>query len=98
MAKVLTEARLNLFAGWVQGSNLAKTYAHFSARDLEDTLLEINGLKQPEKEVGKLKLRICPRCGNINPPDASGCEKCGLILDPTLALWIEEEQNRSLKE
>jgi len=80
MAKVLTEARLNLFAGWVQGSNRAKTYVHFSARDLEDVLLEINGLKQPEKEGGKLKIRTCPRCRDINPP------KCGFIIDPALTL------------
>lgn len=98
MAKVLTEVQLNLFAGWVQGSDRAKTYVHFSARDLEDTLLEINGLKQSEKEAGKMKLKTCSRCNNINPPDALRCEKCGLILDPKLALQVEKEQDGSIKE
>jgi hypothetical protein len=31
MAKVLIEARLELYAGWVQGSLMARHYVHFSA-------------------------------------------------------------------
>ena len=94
----MTEAQLNLFAGWVQGSDRAKTYVHFSARDLEDVLLGINGLQKPDKETQKFRLRVCPRCENSNPPHALRCEKCGLILDQSLALKVEEEQNHSLKE
>jgi integrase len=40
LAKVFTEARLELYAGWVHGSKMARRYVHFSARDLEDAVLE----------------------------------------------------------
>ncbi|MEM0053278.1 MAG: tyrosine-type recombinase/integrase [Nitrososphaeria archaeon] len=85
MAKKLTEAKLALYAGWVQGSNMAKKYVHFSARDLEETILEINGLKKPEEEHLKLQLRRCPRCGEEHTPEVKRCKRCGLILDPVLA-------------
>ncbi|MEM2252614.1 MAG: tyrosine-type recombinase/integrase, partial [Candidatus Bathyarchaeia archaeon] len=39
MAKVLTEAQLEKFAGWVHGSKMAARYVHFSARDVEDAIL-----------------------------------------------------------
>lgn len=85
LAKKLTESKLALYAGWVQGSNMAKKYVHFSARDLEDTVLEINGLKKPEEEHVKLQLKRCPRCNEEHTPEVKRCKRCGLILDPVLA-------------
>ncbi|MGB9779068.1 MAG: tyrosine-type recombinase/integrase, partial [Candidatus Bathyarchaeales archaeon] len=46
LAKILTEAKLELYAGWVHGSDMSRRYVHFSARDLEDTILEVHGLKK----------------------------------------------------
>jgi site-specific recombinase XerD/ribosomal protein L40E len=97
MAKVLTEPRLALFAGWVQGSKMSRKYVHFSARDLEDAILEVNGLKQPERDVMKLEVKKCSRCGYINPPDAPRCEKCGYTLDQKLALEEELDIRERLK-
>ncbi|MEM4521066.1 MAG: tyrosine-type recombinase/integrase, partial [Candidatus Bathyarchaeia archaeon] len=52
LAKVLTESKLELYAGWVHGSKMARRYVHFSARDLEETVLEIHGLKEAKRADG----------------------------------------------
>lgn len=78
-----------------------RRYVHFSAKDLEDAILELNGLKKPEEEGPKLELRICPRCSYENSPEVKRCAKCGLILDPVLAAKIaarEAKREADLKK
>ncbi len=48
MAKVLTEAQLEKFAGWAHGSKMAARYVHFSARDVEETILALYGIGKDE--------------------------------------------------
>ena len=98
LAKVFTESRLELYAGWIHGSRMPKRYVHFSARDLEDAVLELHGLKRRGETDNILKIVECPRCGAKNQPDAVRCEWCGLILDKQLALKIEEEERRRTEE
>jgi len=94
LAKVLTESKLELYAGWVHGSKMARRYVHFSARDLEETVLEIHGLKEAKRADGILKPTQCPRCGSMNPPNNVRCEYCGYILDRSLAIKAEEEEQK----
>ena len=98
MAKVLTEARLEQFAGWVHGSRMTARYVHFSARDLEDAMLELHGIKGKDENGGVLKATVCPRCGERNAPDALRCSFCGYILDAKLALEAEEKRVERLEE
>jgi integrase/ribosomal protein L40E len=98
LAKVFTESKLELYAGWVQGSKMARRYVHFSARDLEEAVLEIHGLKQTSRTSGVLKAEECPRCGAKNPPDALRCNCCGYIIDKELATKKEEEERRKDEE
>ncbi len=94
MAKVMTEAKLELYAGWVQGSRMTKRYVHFSARDLEETMLQLHGMLKGGECNAVLKVVECPRCKTKNRPDAVRCSFCGLILDKELAIKIEEEERR----
>ncbi|MEM4534319.1 MAG: site-specific integrase, partial [Candidatus Korarchaeota archaeon] len=94
LAKVLTESKLELYAGWVHGSKMARRYVHFSARDLEETVLEIHGLREAKRSDGILKAIQCPRCGSMNPPNNARCEFCGYILDRSLAMKVEEEERK----
>jgi hypothetical protein len=92
MAKVFTEARLEQFAGWAHGSKMTSRYVHFSARDLEDAILELHGLKANSKDTGIAKLVDCPRCGNKNPAGKIRCTTCSLILDKETALKLEDPE------
>jgi len=92
LAKIFTEARLEQYAGWVHGSEMSRRYVHFSARDLEDAVLELHGLKD-RGEAGDIpKLINCPRCGRENPPGNVHCGFCGFILDKEAALKMEEKE------
>lgn len=67
LAKVFTESRLELYAGWVQDSKMARRYVHFSARDLEDAVLKLHGLKKPEEAKGVPRLADCPALRREKP-------------------------------
>jgi len=92
LAKVFTEARLEQFAGWVHGSEMSRRYVHFSARDLEDAVLELHGLKKPDASGGLLRLVECPRCGSQNPPGTVYCSLCGFVLDKEMVIELNERE------
>ncbi|MDR0373622.1 MAG: TFIIB-type zinc ribbon-containing protein [Nitrososphaerota archaeon] len=92
MAKVFTESMLKQFAGWTHGSKMTGRYVHFSARDLEDAVLELHGLRAASKETGLVKLFVCPRCNNKNPFGNVRCTVCGLVLDKEVALKLENSE------
>jgi integrase len=98
LAKVFTESKLELYAGWVQGSKMARRYVHFSARDLEEAVLTLHGLKQPDKADSMLRLVECPRCGSRNAPGNVRCGFCGLVLDRETAIKMAEEKERRDRE
>lgn len=89
LAKVFTEAKLEKYAGWVHGSKMSARYVHFSARDLEDAVLKLHGLKNSDEDEDALKLVECPRCRGKNPPGKVRCKFCGYILDRKVALETE---------
>ena len=98
MAKVFTESRLEQFAGWTYGSKMTSRYVHFSARDLEDAILELHGLKTAIKDAGIAKLVDCPRCGNKNPIGKIRCTTCSMIIDKETALNLESAELQKAKE
>jgi integrase len=97
MAKVFTESRLEQFAGWTHGSKMTRRYVHFCARDLEDAILELHGLKAASKDTGLAKMLECPRCGNKNPFGNIRCATCGLVLDKETALKLEDTERQTEK-
>ncbi|RJQ20320.1 hypothetical protein C4580_03975 [Candidatus Woesearchaeota archaeon] len=87
LARHLTEFQMNSYFGWIQGSRMPAMYVHISGKDLDEDILRINGLKPGEKPIPyKPQMRACPRCREINSPDALYCCKCAEIVDPSLAL------------
>lgn len=44
MANYLTEAQMNQYFGWVQGSDMPAVYVHLSGRDVDDAVLKANGV------------------------------------------------------
>jgi ribosomal protein L37E len=97
MAKVFTESRLEQFAGWTYGSKMTRRYVHFSARDLEDAILELHGLRVSSKDNGLAKMIACPRCGNKNPFGNIRCATCGFVLDKETALKLEDAEKQTGK-
>jgi ribosomal protein L37E len=74
---------------------MTSRYVHFSARDLEDAVLELHGLKTATKDAGIAKIVDCPRCGNKNPIGKVRCASCGIVLDKETALKLEDAKQQS---
>jgi len=51
MANYLTEAQMNAYFGWVQGSDMPSIYVHLSGRDIDDAVLKANGITDKEPPV-----------------------------------------------
>jgi site-specific recombinase XerD/ribosomal protein L40E len=95
LARRLTEAQMNQFFGWRQGSEMPSIYVHLSGRDLDDAILGVYGFRRPEQGEAKLKPKVCPRCQALNQLDARFCIKCGLALDIKAAQEVEEARRRT---
>ncbi len=63
LAKHLTEAQMKTYLGWTADSSMAAIYVHLSGRDVDNSILEMYGIKPEEKpEEEELKAVKCPRC------------------------------------
>ena len=51
IANYLTEAQMNIYFGWIQGSEMSSVYVHLSGRDVDYAILKANGVI--EKDVSK---------------------------------------------
>jgi len=40
----LTEAQIDAYFGWIQGSDMPSIYVHLSGRDVDDAVLKANGI------------------------------------------------------
>ena len=48
MTNYLTEAQMNAYFGWVQGSGMPSIYVHLSGRYIDDAVLKANGIVQKD--------------------------------------------------
>lgn len=88
LANYLTEAQMNEFFGWIQGSDMPSVYVHLSGRDVDNALLRTYGIVTNTNQGGdsKLRPRKCTRCDLENPPGHRFCSRCGTVLDEKTAL------------
>jgi integrase len=93
LAPHLKEMLLDQHFGWVLGSDMPRTYIHLSGREIDDSLLELNGMKKKE-EVNQevLKPKVCEICKYINEATSSFCSKCARPLDLKIMLQLEEKR------
>ena len=87
----LTDAQMDQYFGWTQGSNMPSTYVHLSGNDLEDSILKINGLKKEEREP-EIAIKKCSRCQKTNTPNGKFCIRCGSPLDTKSMFEFEDKR------
>ncbi|MBI4044783.1 MAG: tyrosine-type recombinase/integrase [Candidatus Diapherotrites archaeon] len=96
LAKKLTEQELKMYAGWSPESRMASQYVHLSGRDIDNSILRINGIipDQVQEEQQELKPHVCARCQQKNPATARFCYKCSAVLDIKTALELHDTQEK----
>lgn len=108
MAAHMTEEQLKKYLGWTAGSNMAAIYVHLSGKDIDNAVLNMNGLDVEERqEENALKTIKCPRCKQIQDARNESCHTCWLsfksdidssIESQLLAMKEEIEQMKKEKE
>jgi integrase len=94
LAKIMTEAQLCQYMGWVPGSKEASTYVHLSGRDTDTAIKRMYGDEVEEEKSNHLKPIKCPRCGHVNDASNEFCGKCTLALNDKALLEYEEKQKQ----
>jgi ribosomal protein L40E len=95
MANHLTEAQMDNYFGWVQGSKMPSVYVHLSGRDMDNAILKMNGIKVDEnKKPTHFAPKVCFRCEKKNPPTGDICVRCGAPLNVKAAMEAEEKKKR----
>lgn len=77
---VLSESRLSNYLGWVQGSDMPRTYIHLSGSAANNNILSLYGLDLPAVQQSLLWPRICQVCGKIHGPTYEHCIRCNEVL------------------
>ncbi len=78
MANYLTEAQMNDYFGWVQGSGMSSVYVHLSGRDVDDAILKANGISCN----GMSKANIQTGIESLNSAAKAGnCQVCIWVLE-----------------
>jgi len=99
LAKNLTDAQLKQIFGWTQGSKMAATYIHLSGRDVDDAILQLNGIIPKEKPTSKLKPIACSICNyKKNSPVATFCGQCARPLSEQAANDLERKIMETAKK
>ncbi|MHB1830758.1 MAG: tyrosine-type recombinase/integrase, partial [Candidatus Micrarchaeaceae archaeon] len=93
-ANKLTEQQLKAYFGWTGDSQMAATYVHLSGRDIDNAILQANGMAPKNQDVKpKLTVKTCPKCRNPNGINSTYCSICGSALD--IATVIREEGRKN---
>ena len=74
-------------------SNVIADYISLASSDVDDVLLELNGIRKKGKKK-TLRKRICLRCQEENSPEKDYCYKCGANLDPNKLFKMEEKRKQ----
>ena len=93
----MTEQQMKQYLGWVADSKMAAIYVHISGRDMDDAVLKMYGLQKEEDLIDPMKPGQCPRCHELNPPNARYCFKCGLMLSKE-QITVENEAMKEIME
>jgi integrase/recombinase XerD len=93
LASHLTEFQMCQYLGWAQGSDMPRTYVHMSGKQMDQAILQLNGIASSIEDKQELLRPIaCHRCELVNPCDNKFCSKCGAILDATEAIRVQQDE------
>ncbi len=82
MARHLKEPEMREYFGWGKDSEMPSVYVHLSGRDVDNSVLNIYGIKEAGKhQEPVIMVKTCPRCQEPTDSASMFCKKCGLPLD-----------------
>jgi len=88
----LTDRTMMEYFGWKKSDTIS-IYSHLNGKQIENSILEANGIIPDENKETELKPRICKRCNKANEVTALYCN-CGYPLNEKI---IEEMQIKAVE-
>lgn len=61
IANYLTEAQMNIYFGWIQGSEMSSVYVHLSGRDVDYAILKANGVLDNKTQPDVISVTESPK-------------------------------------
>lgn len=89
--KQINESQAKVYFGWTPDSKILSTYSHLVSQDVNNTMLEIHGIKTQENKK-EPRVKQCPRCKTIVHKDDLFCGKCSCVLDVNTAIKLDEQR------
>jgi len=77
--RYLSQSELKARYGWRQSSRMLDVYLHPDQEEVNNRILELEGVEKPENPREKFK--ACWSCGTINSIDAESCVLCNEVLN-----------------
>jgi site-specific recombinase XerD len=96
LAKDFTEQQMKRYLGWTQGSEMASIYVHLSGKDIDNAILQKNGIEVEERNTS-LQHNECPRCHFISEGNIKYCGVCGTALTQEAAQTEEDKLTAAIK-
>lgn len=81
LANKVATAPLEAQMGWKHGSKMTETYIHLSETLQEEAILKAEGIQVKETQTENTRPKECPRCKELNPSNATQCNRCFLPFD-----------------
>lgn len=92
MDKQINESQAKIYFGWTPDSKMIAEYSHLLSKDVNETILEVHGIKVKKETDNEFKPKQCPSCQTINNKDALFCQKCSKVLDVQAAIALDEQR------
>ena len=90
-AQWMTEAQMDYWFGWAQGSEMPSFYIHLNGDNVKTAVEEHHGIKSKEEVKSPMDPKKCPRCGEESiDPTKNFCPNCSLALTEEKALEHKE--------
>lgn len=91
LCQFLTEAQMKEYLGWTQDSSAPARYIHLSGKQVDDAILQLNGIKRTETIKQESLFEVCPRCKKSNSTTADLCSSCWLPLKPSAMMEVDSK-------
>jgi integrase/recombinase XerD len=97
-AVFMSDQELKRYHGWSSGSTMTGRYVHLADKDVDNTILKMNGYEIPKKDLeSKLKVWVCTICKRENQVEVEFCTQCRNPRD-VKATYEYEDKLKKLEE
>ena len=88
----INESQAKIYFGWTPDTKMLSEYSHLLSHDVNETILEMHGIKSRKEVDSEFKPKQCQSCQTVNNKDALFCQKCSKVLDVKAAIALDDQR------